>query len=173
MSDLPAPDYARMRRLDRHKISHILVHCDYTRPSMNTDINWIRRIHMTEKGMADVGYHFLIRRDGTVQSGRAMEYQGAHEPKRNRDSLAICLSGGMAEARYDSDGRRRPAVPECNFTPQQFEALRRHIHFLVDWVRLKTGSDPAVSGHNTWAKKACPCFNVAAWYYEKLLIEVN
>lgn len=48
-----------------------------------------------EKGWAGIGYHFYIRKDGTIYRGRPEEAIGAHAIGRNRDSLGICLEGNF------------------------------------------------------------------------------
>lgn len=58
----------------------------------DTSIEDIRRWH-TARGWEREGYHALIRRDGTVQQGRPLQYQGAHTLGLNHCSLGVCLSG--------------------------------------------------------------------------------
>ncbi len=56
----------------------------------------IRQWHI-EKGYGDIGYHFVIDRDGLVQAGRNLELTGAHcrAGQRNHKSIGICLSGNF------------------------------------------------------------------------------
>ena len=66
----------------------------------------INKIHVEERGFDEIGYHYLIRADGTVEKGRLMTKQGAHAKGRNH-YVGICLTG------YDK------------FTAQQVAALIR------------------------------------------------
>ncbi len=50
-------------------INLIVVHCAATPPSMNIGAAEIRKWH-TDKGWSDIGYHYVIRRDGTQEEGR-------------------------------------------------------------------------------------------------------
>lgn len=128
------------------KINEAIVHCSFTKPSMHVGAEWIRNIHVNEKGYNDIGYHFVIRRDGSFERGRPLEKMGAHCLGHNRNSIGICMMGGMSE-----DGK-----PENNFTPAQFTQLKNTIGFLKEFYPdLKK-----VSGHRDYAKRDCPCFDV-------------
>ena len=52
-----------------NRVGFIVVHCSATRPSQDFDVNDIRRMHL-QRGFFDVGYHFVIKRDGTVEVHR-------------------------------------------------------------------------------------------------------
>jgi len=54
----------------------------------------IQRYHQSNLGWADIGYHYLIGRDGKVYEGRPLHAQGAHcGGSRNRHNLGIALIG--------------------------------------------------------------------------------
>lgn len=50
------------------------------------------------QGWAGVGYHYYVRKDGTIYRGRTENAQGAHCPGHNTTSIGIC-----AEGRYQED----------------------------------------------------------------------
>ena len=68
----------------------IFVHCSATKASMNVGLREIRQWHK-EQGWLDVGYHFIIRRDGTVEEGRpvgelaVVEISGQDRPGQGVD----------------------------------------------------------------------------------------
>lgn len=126
------------------EINKFFVHCSYTRPSQNVDAEWIRNIHVSEKGWDDIGYHDVILRDGSVEPGRPIHIAGAHARGHNSTSIAVCLVGGMSE-----DGK-----PECNFTLAQYLTL----DFLYKQKCAEIGP-LEVFGHNEVSEKPCPCFN--------------
>lgn len=137
-------------------IKLIVVHCSATSPDMNIgmqDINqWhLKRGFVPTKDSPACGYHKVIRRDGTIENGRPEWRIGAHAEGYNKDSLAVCLAGGVKK-----DGK----TPENNFTPAQFEALKT---VLKDWWS-RYGKVETV-GHGTLpgVAKACPSFDVKAW----------
>lgn len=45
------------------------------------------------KGWSGIGYHFVIRGDGVVQTGRPIDTIGAHAYNCNTDSIGICVCG--------------------------------------------------------------------------------
>ena len=59
-----------------------------------------------ERGWLKIGYHYVIKRDGTVETGRELEEVGAHAKGHNAISVGICMVGGLSE---DNE-------PETNFT---------------------------------------------------------
>lgn len=141
----------------------IIIHCSYTTPDMDVGVRTIRDWHK-ERGFDDVGYHYIIRRDGTVEEGRPVSLTGAHASGRNSTSIGICLVGGAK-----SNGKSLSS--DCNFTPEQFEAMSR----LVDELKTQYPKINQVTGHNVFSSKDCPTFSVDAWfsYGEIIRIENN
>lgn len=139
--------------MSRH-INKIIIHCAATKPTMDVGVKEIRQWHTTPKpkgnGWTDVGYHFVIRRDGVVETGRPLQQSGAHTTGQNKNSIGVCLVGGLA-----ADGK----TPESNFTDSQWNALEECVRGLSAKYPSAT-----VHGHNEFAAKACPCFDVKAWW---------
>ena len=52
------------------EITKIIVHCTATPEGREVDVEEIKRWHVDERGWSDVGYHFHIKLDGTLQEGR-------------------------------------------------------------------------------------------------------
>jgi N-acetyl-anhydromuramyl-L-alanine amidase AmpD len=77
------------------KIELIVVHCSATREGTDVTIDDIRQWHR-KRGFRDVGYHFVVYRDGTVAKGRPLEQVGAHVKGYNRHSVGICYIGGLS-----------------------------------------------------------------------------
>lgn len=144
------------------EIKQIIIHCSATRPDLDIGAAQIRAMHR-DKGWSDIGYHYVIRRDGRVELGRDLdkdgdidEEVGAHAFGWNAHSIGICLIGGA-----DAQGRG-----QANFTHEQMVALAA---FLV----AKREEYPAarVMGHrDTGAEKDCPSFDVAHWLKTGALI---
>lgn len=125
-------------------INKIIVHCSYTRPSQDIGVEDIRHWHVEENGWRDIGYHYVIRRDGSVETGRPITQAGAHTRGQNSSSIGICLVGGMSD-----DG-----MPDANFTVQQYQSLKSLIEF--------KHPNLAIFGHRDFSSKPCPCFDVRA-----------
>ncbi len=135
----------------RASTSFIVIHCAATRPSQDVGAADIRKWHKA-KGWADIGYHWVIRRNGKVEKGRAENLVGAHEPTRNRNSVGVCLVGGVSEKDFTK--------AENNFTPEQWAALEK----LVKDVQTRYPKTK-VMGHRDCpgVRKACPSFDAIAW----------
>jgi len=58
-------------------------------------IEIIHDYHKNKQGYAGIGYHFYVRKDGTVYEGRPIEYIGAHTIDNNADSIGICFEGNF------------------------------------------------------------------------------
>jgi N-acetylmuramoyl-L-alanine amidase len=131
------------------RITKIIIHCSASKAAQDLGAAEIRRVHLTENGWTDIGYHKVIRRDGSLESGRPLEEPGAHCKNQNNTSIGICLVGGLDQA----------GKPENNFTPAQWATLTRLVSDLAAAFPAAT-----IHGHNEFAAKACPCFNVRAWW---------
>ena len=119
-----------------------------------------------ERGWRDIGYHFVIRRDGTIESGRPLERTGAHVKGHNKDSIGICMEGGLNDK----------GKPKNNFIDKQFNSLKLLIdgfkfQFNINIENIKGHRDyspdknkDGVITKNEWLKE-CPCFDVQRWYY--------
>jgi N-acetylmuramoyl-L-alanine amidase len=73
-------------------VDYIVVHGSETKDDKDIGVEEIRRAHR-QKGWLDVGFHFIIRRDGMVERGRPHDVPGAHVRGYNHVSLGICLVG--------------------------------------------------------------------------------
>ena len=144
----------------RTETTHLVVHCSATPPSMDIGAYEIDRMHRA-RGFFKIGYHAVIKRDGTIEYGRDWDEKGAHavEGGFNHKSVGVCLVGGISE----NPQKHRPGYPwngsdaEDNFTQEQRTALRE----VIGMVYAKYGRIPVI-GHRDIPKvtKACPSFSV-------------
>ncbi len=136
------------------KIKEIIIHCAATKPTQDIGAETIRKWHMgPPNNWKDIGYHYVIRRNGKIEKGRPNGEVGAHASGHNATSIGICLVGGI-----DAKGR-----PEANYTPEQWAALKDLV------LTVKTAhniSSDKIIGHNQVSSKACPCFDVPKWVRE-------
>ena len=133
------------------KIDMIVVHCSATPPNMNIGVNEITDWHVNGNGWSDIGYHNVIRRNGSLEHGRDLTESGAHAKGYNQHSIGICLVGGV-----DDDNE-----PEDNFTEEQYTTLRGYIDTMREVLPIKE-----ILGHRDLpdVNKACPSFDVGHWY---------
>jgi len=140
-------------------ITHIVVHCSATREGHALTPEALEAEHR-RRGFRTTGYHYYIRRDGSVLSTRPLEQPGAHVRGYNRHSVGICYEGGL-----DAEGRAKDTR-----TPEQRSALRLLVcHLLKQFRNARVCGhrdlSPDLDGNGTvepaeWAKQ-CPCFDVA------------
>lgn len=156
-------------------ILKIVIHCSATpngKPFTAKDIDcWhkVRGFKRTPQAiryfnsdLKHIGYHFVIGVDGFVETGRQVGEIGAHVKGHNRNSLGICLIGGVTE-----NGQNH-----AEFTEAQWDAL----HDLL--VKLQSRFPNAkIYGHRDLSPdlngdgmiqpcewiKACPNFDVWRW----------
>ena len=139
---------------DRSKTDYIAIHCSATSEKQNFGAADIDKWHRS-KGWACIGYHYVIKRDGTIEEGRKESQIGAHVADWNAVSLGICMIGGV-----DADDMTKA---EDNFTTAQYASLITLLKKLkVKYPKAK------VQGHRDFPNvhKACPCFDVAEFLKE-------
>jgi hypothetical protein len=130
-----------------------VIHCSATQAKADIGAADIHKWHVKRGIFSDrgrTGYHFVIRRDGTVELGRELLETGAHALGFNDESIGTCLVGGV-----DKD-----LQPEDNFTVSQWMSLRSTCAFVrCIWPTILTTAHHALTD-----RKACPSFNV----YERM-----
>lgn len=132
-------------------VRFIVVHCSATRCDRDFTVEQLLKCHKA-RGFRTIGYHFYIRRNGTVTQHRRLLEVGAHCRPYNRCSIGVCYEGGL-----DADGK-----PADTRTPEQKEQMKKLVK------RLKTLFPKArVVGHRDLpgtTPKACPCFDAFTEY---------
>lgn len=139
-----------------HAIKKVFIHAADTPAGMDIGADTIRRWHVEGNGWSDIGYHYVIRRNGVIEPGRDLdgdgdveEEMGAHVYGHNRGTLGICMVGGK---------------PDCNFTAAQWRSLEWLIVDILDRHGL---TSDAVYGHRDFdSGKTCPQFDARAWASE-------
>lgn len=147
----------------KRSINEIIIHCTATRMGRDYTIDEIRRDHKA-RGFSDVGYHYVIYRDGTIVNGRDVDIIGAHCTGHNAHSIGISYVGGL-----DTDGK----TPRDTRTEEQRASM---LSLLVDLRKMYPSAkiighrdtSPDKNGNHlieSWEwVKACPCFDAAKEY---------
>lgn len=126
-------------------IDTIIIHCSFTPRFMDIGVGEIRDWHVNGNGWNDIGYHYVIRRDGSIETGRPMAEIGAHAKGHNDSSIGICMVGGKGD-----DGGN-----DENFMREQYDSLKSIISFTMDGYPITK-----VIGHYAVSDKTCPNFSV-------------
>lgn len=130
-------------------INEIIIHCSATAEGKDFNAADIDRWHK-QRGFKKIGYHYVIKLDGTIEKGRGVEEIGAHCLNHNKNSIGVCYIGGLA-----SDGK----TPKDTRTPEQKKALWKLIVELL--IKYPNAT---IHGHREFANKACPCFDAKKEY---------
>tara|TARA_B100000035_G_C20980182_1_gene545073 strand:- start:720 stop:1136 length:417 start_codon:yes stop_codon:yes gene_type:complete len=129
------------------EINRIIIHCSATPEGRDIDAATIKDWHVNGNGWSDIGYHYVIKLNGEIESGRPLDIAGAHVKGHNSDSIGICYIGGA-----DEDMNPKDTMLQC-----QEEAMRELIYSL----RMVWDKELTLHGHNEYASKACPSFKVS------------
>ena len=129
-------------------IINIVVHCAATIEGQEYDAIDIDRWHK-KRGWRKIGYHFVVKLDGTIESGRMLDEVGAHVKGYNRGSIGICYIGGLDADKEPKDTR----------TEEQKESLLLLLKTLKKMYPLAQ-----ILGHKDLAARSCPCFDAKEEY---------
>tara|TARA_B110000114_G_scaffold21101_1_gene20082 strand:- start:87 stop:524 length:438 start_codon:yes stop_codon:yes gene_type:complete len=138
-----------LKRNKMRNVNEIIVHCSATREGQQVTVDTIRDWHLA-KGWNDIGYHFYIDLDGTINKGRDIDKMGAHCKGHNRNSIGICYCGGV-----EADGK----TPKDTRTQEQKDSLLNVLKTLKAMY-----PEAVIYSHNEFANKACPSFDATEEY---------
>lgn len=135
--------------VNKRTIKELIVHCSATPEGKDYSVDTIRQWHL-QRGFSDIGYHYVIYRDGSIHMGRDESIIGAHCTGHNANSIGVCYIGGCA-----SDGK----TPKDTRTTEQKQSLVKLLK------ELKTKYPQAsIHGHRDFSSKACPSFDATKEY---------
>lgn len=144
----------------RRNITKIIVHCSATPEGEDLTVEQIRKDHKAQ-GWSDIGYHYVIYRDGSVHEGRDVDLQGAHcgDNGGNIGSIGICYIGGKE--------RRIPGVAYKNLKDKDTRTDEQKVALLNLLLTLrKLYPQARIYGHRDFDMhgKTCPCFDAKKEY---------
>ena len=135
--------------VNKRNIKELIVHCSATPEGKDFTVSQIREWHL-QRGFSDIGYHYVIYRDGSIHIGRDESIIGAHCTGHNTNSIGVCYIGGCAP-----DGK----TPKDTRTAEQKQSLVKLLK------ELKTKYPQAsIHGHRDFSSKACPSFDATKEY---------
>ena len=131
-------------------VRFLVLHCSASRCNQDYSVEQLRRDHKA-RGFYDIGYHFYIRKDGTMTQHRKLLEVGAHARPYNRYSIGICYEGGL-----DEQGK------PCNTMTTEQETrlidLFRNLKILFPKAKIVGHRDlPGTT------PKECPCLDAGSW----------
>lgn len=135
--------------VNKRDIKELIVHCSATPEGKDYSVDTIRQWHL-QRGFSDIGYHYIIYRDGSIHIGRDESIIGAHCTGHNTNSIGICYIGGCAV-----DGK----TPKDTRTEAQKSSLLKLLSELK-----KKYPKAVIHSHKDYANKACPSFDATKEY---------
>lgn len=135
--------------MNLRNIKYIVVHCTAT--PTTTTLESIKRYWKEQRGWGDTpGYHYFIKRDGTIVQLLDEKKNSYGVYKHNSECISIAYVGGI-----DKDGK-----PVDNRSDAQ-----KHAMFDIIVRLTEKYPNAEVLGHRDFlgVKKACPCFDVKEW----------
>ena len=135
-------------------ITLIVIHCSAVKPDQMSSVAQIDTWHHDRGYKFGVGYHYVIRRDGSIEAGRPEWMVGAHCVNHNKYSIGVCYEGGL-------DARGQPADTR---TAAQKATLRQ----LLTDLHRRYPRAVIVGHHDLNPQKECPCIKNVAQEYADL-----
>ena len=136
-------------------ITMLIIHCSAVRPDQQSSAaqidTWHRRDNHWKFG---IGYHYVIRRNGTIEPGRPEWMVGAHCKNHNAHSIGICYEGGLNIRGQPDDTR----------TEAQKAAMRR----LLEELHQRYPRAIIIGHHDLNPLKDCPCIKDVVHEYADL-----
>ena len=134
---------------NKRDIKEIIIHCSATPEGKNFTVADIKKWHLA-RGFSDIGYHYVIYLDGSINKGRDESKVGAHCEGHNSNSIGVCYIGGLT-----IDGIK----PKDTRT----EAQKKSLISLLKELKCKY-PQAKIYPHYKYANKACPCFDAEKEY---------
>jgi N-acetyl-anhydromuramyl-L-alanine amidase AmpD len=123
-------------------VQRVFIHCSASDNPAHDNAETMEDWHL-ERGFAQIGYHYFIKKDGTIQQGRDLEQVPAAQQGHNTGTIAICCHGLLKE----------------EFTAEQRIALKALCWTLN--ARYRMGL--TFHGHCEVSAKSCPVFDYKEW----------
>lgn len=148
---------------DTRSINMIILHYAATPIDKDFEIESLEASHKARNFSAyinggrrwHIGYHYYIRKDGTIIACRPENVRGCHASGYNAHSIGICYEGGCPT----SNTKGWQNIGLDTRTPAQKASIIK----LLKELRKRYPNAP-VHGHNEFANKPCPGFNAREEY---------
>lgn len=127
----------------------VIHHAGFPDGDKDSSAQEIHKFHQQTNGWAGIGYHYVIRKDGTIEQGRRPQMIGAHAYKHNKNSIGICVAGNFNVAK-----------PQA----AQMDSLNLLTAWLCQRYKLNPMSKGVIVGHRDLNDTTCPGNNL----YKKL-----
>lgn len=135
----------------KRAINKAIIHCADTPEGVYFDKKDIYKWHVKERNFSDIGYHFIVLLDGTIEVCRPLEKSGAHCKGQNSNSIGICYIGGR-------DKTKAKKAKDTRTVKQKISLKNLLATLKAFYPKL------LIEGHNKYSDKSCPSFDVKKEY---------
>lgn len=111
---------------------------------MDGSVTDIHNLHKRQ-GWSGIGYHFYIRKDGSVWQGRPLNCLGAHCKNHNSHTIGVCLEGNFEKE---------------NPTSSQLSSLAA----LLPQIQSQFSNTLSIEPHSALYNTACPGRNLTPYF---------
>lgn len=136
---------------EERKSTEVIVihHAGFPEGDKDSSAEEIHKFHREVNGWAGIGYHYVIRKDGTIEQGRKPLAVGAHALHHNLNSVGICVAGNFNVAKIKA---------------AQLDSLKLLTAWLCQKYKLNPMKKGVIVGHRNLNDTSCPGENL----YKKL-----
>lgn len=127
----------------------VIHHAGFPDGDKDSSAEDIHKFHREVNGWAGIGYHYVIRKDGTIEQGRKPLAVGAHAYQHNKNSVGICVAGNFNLAKPNRE---------------QIASLKLLTAWLCQKYKLNPMKKGIIVGHRNLNDTTCPGDNL----YKKL-----
>ncbi|MCR5834754.1 MAG: peptidoglycan recognition protein family protein [Selenomonadaceae bacterium] len=128
---------------DRKETERIVIH--HAGLDKDYSAHAIHKFHRDVRGWSGIGYHYVIRKDGTIEQGRPSQAVGAHAANHNYNSIGICVTGNFNVS---------------NPKTAQIDSLKMLTAWLCQKYNLNPMGNGVIVGHKNLNKTTCPGSNL-------------
>ena len=123
----------------------VIHHAGFPDADKDSSAEEIHKFHQEVNGWAGIGYHYVIRKDGTIEQGRKPLAVGAHAYQHNKNSVGICVAGN-----FDIGKPNR----------EQMDSLKLLTAWLCQRYKLNPMRKGVIVGHRNLNDTKCPGDNL-------------
>ena len=123
----------------------VIHHAGFPDADKDSSAEEIHKFHQEVNGWAGIGYHYVIRKDGTIEQGRKPLAVGAHAYQHNKNSVGICVAGN-----FDIGKPNR----------EQMDSLKLLTAWLCQKYKLNPMKKGVIVGHRNLNDTNCPGDNL-------------
>ena len=122
----------------------IVHHFGLLRGDTDASVEEIHDLHKNKNHWSGIGYHFVIHKDGFIETGRPLECIGAHAQVNNEFTVGVALAGNYQFG--------RPPQAQLDSAVKLLGALCHKYKF--------PATDTTILGHRDVCKTTCPGINL-------------